>query len=166
LLAFSGATASGERHIGIALWDVASQRTVGATMLQGRPVEWGIFSLDGRTLALLEEGNIWLVDVAEQKASGPYTLDNTNVLVSLVHKHNDVRDLVFSPNGKMLAISTGRLIRLWDVGTHREIAKPFIVGPLTQTQNYITSMAFSPDSKTIAAADNDGTITLWNATHR
>ncbi|WP_171047991.1 NACHT and WD repeat domain-containing protein [Nocardia cyriacigeorgica] len=81
----------------------------------------------------------------------------------------------FSPDGRMLAISTAALpdregVQLWDV-TQPE--QPTPVGPALPTPSYeATELAFSPDSRTLAigsgrgSIDADGTddakVQLWN----
>jgi WD40 repeat protein len=65
----------------------------------------------------------------------------------------------FSPDGRLLAWSsysrTG--ISLWDASASNRF------GPdLVDSDRAIWSLAFSPDSKTLAAACQDGTIVLWD----
>jgi WD40 repeat protein len=75
-----------------------------------------------------------------------------------------VNTVAFSPDGRWLANGGNRLgdsAYLWRVSDRRR------VGPLPQSKSIMKSLAFSPDSKTIAGVDNRGAVTLWDtATQR
>jgi len=51
-------------------------------------------------------------------------------------------------------------VRLWDVSAP---AQPQRLGkPLTGPNGYVSSVAFSPDSTTLAAGVTDGTVWMWS----
>jgi len=50
---------------------------------------------------------------------------------------------------------------LWDVATHRQIGK-LLKGHIAP----VTSLAFSPDGKTLGSGSLDGTLQLWNMATR
>jgi hypothetical protein len=78
--------------------------------------------------------------------------------------------LAFSPDGKTLATGswdkdrnnspdhTDSLVKLWEVATGRE---RFTLTGHTR-KGFLTSVAFSPNAKTLASASADGTIKLWD----
>ena len=73
--------------------------------------------------------------------------------------HTDtVTDVVFSPNGKLLAsTSDDKTVRLWDVAS----GKPH-GDPLTDHNGAVYRVAFSPDGKLLASASVDKTVRLWD----
>ena len=83
---------------------------------------------------------------------------NFHLLGYLPRSSNATGDVVFSPDGKMLASGNadGTII-LWDVKTRQPIGQP-----LQGHSAYVSSVAFSPDGKTLASSSADGTIILWD----
>ena len=74
--------------------------------------------------------------------------------------------VAISPDGRTLAASSragdkqGRL-RLWDLADHG--APPItLLGP---DESYYFAVSFSPDGKAFAAANNQGTVLLWDLAH-
>ena len=63
--------------------------------------------------------------------------------------------LAFSPDGRILAFAGASEIRLWDLvaGEVRKIPTPHL--------GRITSLAFSPDQKSLASGGDDGVVRLW-----
>ena len=98
------------------------------------------FSFDGKTLAGGDsDGTIYLWDVTTGK--------NTKVLES---KPLEIRNLVFSPDGQLLASSTDDAVRFWDLTTGDTIKK---------IQGH--TVAPSPDMQTFLCV-NDGELQYWN----
>jgi WD40 repeat protein len=103
--------------------------------------------------------------------------DNTIILWDLetgqpigrpLSKHTGwASSLSFSPDGKILASgSCAKVyfsqcvqgeITLWDVETYQPIGNP-----LVEHISGISSVAFSPDGKTLVSGSDDGTIILWD----
>jgi WD40 repeat protein len=67
-----------------------------------------------------------------------------------------VRGLVFSPDGKTIAAVSGRIPRLCDAATGKELRR--FVGH----ESTADCVLFFPDGKTLVTAGADGTICLWD----
>src|SRR5262249_47712853 len=63
--------------------------------------------------------------------------------------------LAISPDGRTIASSLSRIIRLWDTATGNEVRL------LQGHGKDVTCLAFSPDSTTLASGSIDATIRLW-----
>ncbi|CDR02310.1 WD40 repeat domain-containing protein [Streptomyces iranensis] len=123
-----------------------------------RPFEVVAFSPDGRTLAAggtNEPGGdvVRLWDVASRGQRGE----------PLTGHEGGVEGLLFSPDGKTLAVSShvgDGVVRLWDVASRRRRGEP-----LTGHEGGVGAMAFSPDSGTLAVSASvggDGVVRLWD----
>jgi RNA polymerase sigma factor (sigma-70 family) len=70
----------------------------------------------------------------------------------LEHKRHD-ESLEFSPDGKFLGVAGRDALRLWDVTTNK------LLHSLSEEAECLT---FSPDSKTMASGNLEGTVKLWD----
>src|SRR5690349_2425292 len=70
--------------------------------------------------------------------------------------------LVFSPDGKLLATATMRsnTVSLWETATNRKLRDLSTSGQ--STPHFAPSVAFSRDSRFIATASGDNTVTVWD----
>jgi WD40 repeat protein len=70
--------------------------------------------------------------------------------------------LAFSPDGRLVVVpgpgsgNSGRTLVFFDVSTGKELRK-------IESAQAVTSLAFSPDGRTLATENGDRTITLWEA---
>jgi WD40 repeat protein len=134
----------------IILWDFAAQQSLGKIIAEHGLVSMA-FSPDGKILVSGgDDGTITLWDVATQRPIGQPLLDQS--IVSSMAPY--VESVAFSPDGKLLATGYPFEIILWDIETRQPIGRPFPLGART--------LAFSPDSKTLASDGMNNSITLWD----
>jgi WD40 repeat protein/serine/threonine protein kinase len=128
----------------VRLWDVASQEQLGEALPAFGNVVTVDFSPNGKFLAAGQRygdsGRVW--DLTTRKE------------VARLNRASRVR---FSPDGRLLAASSGDTIQLWTVGTWQPVAElP------AHTAADVVSLAFAPNSRTLAAGDAAGTLWLWD----
>lgn len=120
------------------------------------------------------QDDTWLAYAVENEA---YAVSTTNADITTfpMQGHTDrITRLVFNPINPNILATGGRdtSIRLWDVESWLpsdnltvQQSKPggqMHTAPLTGHRDYITSLIFSPDGKTLASGSRDTTIRLWN----
>jgi len=137
----------------VALWDVATGHELIDLGNQGSEIRTVAFSPDGTILASGAK-DIKLWDVAGGRELR--TLKSSDSIVA-------VHSVAFSPDGKTLASAgerwidgePGSVLTLWDVATG--VAATTLKSPTTHSWQYpgIQSVAFSPDGRTLLAADGD-----------
>jgi len=114
-----------------------------------------LFSPSGEYLAVGQPNDILLWEWASEKQRR-IPAPNIGELV---------RSLALSPDGRLLA-AAGSRIQIWDVSKvwslpqGREVP---MVGQSDQFPGYIIEIAFSPDGKTLATAETDPRVGLWDA---
>lgn len=102
---------------------------------------------DGRTS---EAGTIRLID------------PGTGAITASWQAHGDtIFDLAVSADGRLLATAGGdKLVKLWDLPTHREIAK--LEGHVAQ----VLSLAFNADATQLVSAGADQQLKVWDVKTR
>ena len=82
--------------------------------------------------------------------------DYTRVLLTLRHPA-EVREVVFSPKGKILVTRTKETIGLWEAQTGKALAPPI------QQKAYLPRVVLSSDGRTLATGTEDGNLRLWDS---
>ena len=139
---------SGIHRAPLVLWDGAT----GAFKKALHPTERGIrnvaYSPDGTILACATtDGRVILWDVAAGLAIDTF----------VVFEGNTPNVVAYSPDGKTIAVAAARKVSIWDAATGRR--RHFLSGHIDS----IRSIAYSPDSSTVATGGDDGTVRFWNA---
>ncbi len=156
-LAFSpdGKTLAGSFRDEVKLWDSANgnlKQTLAKSADSAHPL---VFSSDGQTLVGASlHGRIFVWEIAAGN------------LKHTLKANTDKVPIAFSPDGKTLASGGDELskdkerfegeIEFWDIATGNLIRK------FAKQRATVTSLSFSPDGRTLAAGNYNGTIGLWN----
>jgi WD40 repeat protein len=142
----------------IRVWDTGSNKEARELIKFGPPVP-GQPAFAPSSLALSRDGLTLAVGGAAGQV-GAVRLWNVATGMELrqwTGPQNGVASLVFSPDGKTLAVGEGsqQTVRLFEVATGKEMRQ------LSGGQNQTYSPAFSTDGKTVAAVSGNGNIFFW-----
>jgi WD40 repeat protein len=133
--------AGGENGV-IIIWDIATGNPlVHALSDDGGVITSLAFSPDGRFLAAARSGILVLLDSKDGRPMGDPLKGSDGI--------------AFSPDGSQLASGKGNTIVLWDVASRRALGSP-LAGP------QVNDLAFSPTGNSLASANEDGTVSLWD----
>jgi WD40 repeat protein len=153
--------------LGLVPWRVAAQKSAPGTLLRQMPdpnsiVRSVAFSPDGSLLAgtgiraqpnagVVQQVHLWDPETGVPQRT--LTMPKTGLY--------QVFAVAFAPDGTMLAIGGGWYhkpgeVTLWDAHTGE------LKGTLTGHDNWVLTVAFSPDGSHLASGSADGTVKLWD----
>ena len=153
----------------IKLWNPKTGDLLRTLREDARAVTSVAFSPDGQTLVSASSSfslRTYLFGGSDKiKLWNPKTGDH---LLTMPVNKNAVTSVAFSPDGQTLASGgstilrtsffpvTGGTIKLWNPKTGD------LLRTLRGDQDFVYSVAFSPDGQTLASGGGEGTIKLWN----
>jgi len=115
------------------------------TLIGENEISWIGFSPDGRIL------------VTENKVLRLFDTKTGLLKAKLMKTNGNLGTFIFSPDGKMLAVSTSsNKIDVWDVETGQ------LKRTLTGHKGSIWEIEFSPDGKQLLTSSSDKTVKLWD----
>ncbi len=128
------------------LWNAADGSPAGVFIRQSSPIYTVAFGPDNH-----------IVSDGEGYAIKRWNAENFKETHSVQGVASEVQDLVFSPNGALVAnLDMSNCFRVWDVANMRRIRL------FRGHEKRINAVAFSPDSKQIASSSEDKTIRIWD----
>ena len=174
-----GKTLTCKQANGVQSWDAKTgkHKSTRIHKVKDTPTEYshigGIsaYSPDGNTIAtvgsLATVGSVHTVQLLDARTGKRKTvLKHTNYLdliyMIITDREYDIEAIAFSPDGNTIVTGGGYYtndegtVYLWHARTGKR--KTIYKG-----HGYVSSVAFSPDSRTIAAGDWEDTVRLWHA---
>jgi WD40 repeat protein len=141
---------STDQNGGIDIWNISGL----AARLDSIPfngiMENTQYSPSGELLAVSEQNRVWLLHPDSE--SGTLSRPQSSSGVSF---DSNVKELIFSPDGKFMGISTdGKEIAVFDIENH--------TWKQTEASSSIKSIAFSRDSQQFITSGRDDTIQVWD----
>jgi len=129
----------------IILWNVDTQQPIGQPLTgHGGRVYGMAFSPDGKILASISDGGVVLWNVATHSLIGQ----------PITEYKYPVPGLAFSPDGKFLVFGTQDRVIILNTATGNLV---------NEIKGYnVSSVASSPEGRTLASGDAEGGVMLWN----
>jgi WD40 repeat protein len=176
--------AAGDCQDTLRLWDMRSREQLAAIPGDKGTACWVTFAPDGQTLAAGSRNTVRLWDT------------RTKARVAEFQHRGQVNSIAFSPDGRLVAAGGGDNVLVWDRATGREAARfpgkwvefspdgTLLAAGLGNSVRlhdvatwheqaafgghtpYVKCLAFSPDGKTLATGDWQGTLRLWDVAEK
>jgi WD40 repeat protein len=156
----------------VVVYALATAREVGGVALQeGQAAGGAVFSPDGRSLALdLRDGTVGVWEVAtgrKQRVLGtratsrpdakPRAQGSGGVPAAEFGLATLSVPVVFSPDGRLVALAHGRTVTVWHAASGKDFARWDAHGG-----GHVTAIAFAPGSGSLATGGMDTTVLVWD----
>lgn len=137
-------------HATVTLWEGWPSALHGRRLdLGARTNSSGAFSPDGSLLAVgTNDGSVVIWELRAGKPAGGVPSDGSGTRVS---------EVVFSPDGAMLAVVADTTVRLWDLGRDRQRGERIDLPPSPPN-----NIAFDPTGRRLTVGLRNGTIQVWD----
>lgn len=150
--------ASGSRDGTVRLWDMETGQCLSVLSIQDG-VTTVEFSPDGKALAA----------GALDKSVRIWDTENGNMIGRLEGHKDSVYSVAFSPSGKLLSGSLDKTIKMWDVSaSDLNTIRPPAPGVCERTfvghDDFVVSVAVSPDGKWVVSGSKDRCVLFWDPT--
>jgi WD40 repeat protein len=137
------------------LWDVA---------VRSRPVRLATLSDGGRVTAFAfsGDGTTFVTGDSSGNTTGWDTTDRTRpARLFTANGHYPVARVAISPNGRLLLVDEGRFVPFYDLTDRAHpVSLPVVLA------FGASPMTFSPDGSMLAVGESDGSVVLYDMTHR
>jgi WD40 repeat protein/tRNA A-37 threonylcarbamoyl transferase component Bud32 len=148
---------AGEKRVQV--WNASTGQPLGPFLPIKGTLTWAQFSNDGSRLMVIDSGET--VSVGETSSGrlllGPVALD---AALRSERNHLIRRVVALSHDGRRLAVHfPGRVpneTRVYEVDTGRSV-------PIVQSNGFLATLAFSPDSRRLVSAASDTLARVWDA---
>ncbi len=128
----------------VVVWDAATGRELFALPAPGSVLA-ASFAPDGKSLLVVTSRNgVYRWDVVTGKKA------------EHIADTGDCRCAALTPDGRTLAVGSEPTIRLFDLGTGKEIRN------MTDKGLTVLALAIAPDGRSLASGSEDGTVRLWD----
>jgi WD40 repeat protein len=135
------------------IWDYRSHTLLQTLPTSSKYIDALMFSPNGRLVATADETGtvkIW------NPRGGRHP-----IATRALGDHTGIYTLQFTPGGQTIAFISGDSIGFWKFRANRILDSVGVPGNV-----FVSSLAFSPDGRTLAAGTSDGAIKLWDAGSR
>ncbi len=164
--------ATGENNLGFSLWDVSTGKELCQVSGHQDVLNSGVFSPNGKTFITASlDGTVLIWDVEAILQLPPsHGKQLANHLArplppGTLARLGPVRgqdeggsiSMAVTSAGNILASASTRTIRTWNCGTGKELRVT------TSHPHEITAVALAADGRTLALADSEGTVCLWDS---
>jgi len=131
--------AAGTSDASVLVWNVADRALI-TTLPHPQPVTSLVWDGPGRLAAGDADGTVSLWQIPP-----PVLLTGSPAY-----------DAVYSPDGKLLAVSSQDTLQLWSATGHQQLAAQPVPG------TFVNAVEFSPNARVLAATYGDGMFQLWS----